>query len=1068
MNLGRINNLVRVSPKLTSDKALNQFSTAALSFSKFGIKLIRKYDPSPIILAFNDSSRLTTTSDGTAADENAWVKMASSNKMLSDLVHFFGDDVSVGTVSVSRSTAFMVIISTIGVLVGALSAVWNGVKLMISIRRFLLRIIIAAVGLQLGAMLMDKGLQIGEEFVTNSSKVPEVTIIERNLLLADWYESGFVIPDGATVTVKNGRMKMDPKTVASINRFVFKKKNANGDDEALSQYIIEQSKANNNVYQVAFLAPYTGDKKVTWRTKALTEYATYMADSVNSSEKTESKKGSDGDKKSASDMITSAGYTSNVRNSHSGSGREFTYTGSVQSTGSNYGISPIAAYNLLNTNFANDSMIYRDNSGLAITIPSVAVDVATGASASFTGSDGKAKSYMDNPLLRFLISVVMMVAGAKALVDIFMAGFGGVFKGGAKTSIGSAEGLGEFIGGIVALLVGAVGISFIMTLAIVFTDIVWSLLHGLFQSKGADNVIEQFVDSLGLRDGSGISGWFMSTLADMLQSAVGAFMTIAGFFIIPKFVKIPIQAFGQYCSTIPSTFAARARMMGDRFVSDQHQGGGKTYGGGSSAGSSASGIGSGVSNAVTSGAKDAAKSISAGLGVAGAVGGLVGGKIGDSIAKHNENKSEQENNQGDVENSDEKNNDLEKVDNQAETMSQQESIEGDEGDVENVDSETQGNTEDVDLEKADMTSLSQSDSETLDKSDDIDGDSVTKSQQESLAESIDKSDDIDGDSISNSQQESLAEQKTQEGPIDLSERNAENNKEFGVNNLNSKSLSQNTGPVTSSKTDEIGGDTKSVDASLVDGTSSISEKASVTEGNNQFEAKVDSPTLNRGDTHSSIETGVADGHRESLAGNQTTNIHGQTTNADGSITSSTGTFNQTNHQTSTNQTPTNQTSTNQTSTNKTSTKKSVTNQSGQKPVGGSLKSKLMNSKVTQGVGKVASYSGRNASIGNVAKAVGNVGSTFVAAQGRTIGEAAGVTPTQARPQQQSRPTQASGNRPVRKQKPKSVNTPAQRRVDTRVATNTSRSSVQQTSQTISKKSNPVDPTPKGSRNGSLK
>ena len=597
---------------ITIEKALGDFSAIALKFSNLGLKLLKKYNPAPLILSFWNLNELSNYAPG----DNAWVDIINGNASVKSIFSFFGGQSPIPGVT----TSFMIfgVLSVLAFLFGAFTSIWNGQKFMITIRKILLRTAIAGAGLYAASLLMTRGLNYLVEFVDNSATAGTTGIVQKNLLLADWYESGFKLPEGTTVTVENGKLQMSQEAIGEINRWLYKRKFGEvADDETLAKYIKEKASVNNNTYQIAFMPPVTSSGS-TWRTAAVMDYSKYITEAV--------------DEKNSSDedIVTkanNAGYFAYQSNSASGDGSgTITYTGANDRT---YGISPIAAYNLMGTDFSNNSIKYNNNLG-APTIPTVAINIVYG---STLGEDGR---YTSNPILKFVISVVMVIAAVKALIDIFVAGFGGIFKGGAKSAFGSAEGIGEVVGGVLALLLGVAGMGLIMTLSITFVDVIWGIIMDLLGKQSANDAFGGFVEDLDL----GIFDFMKGILTWGLDS----FMAIAGFFMMPKFVKVPIQAFGQFCASIPGSMAARAARWGVRFTGDHHTGAGGVGGGGGlfgGGGSRGGGLANNVGQAAQAGLSDAAKATGAGAALGGAVLGGILSKAGDLVlgGKSSENSA---------------------------------------------------------------------------------------------------------------------------------------------------------------------------------------------------------------------------------------------------------------------------------------------------------------------------------------------------------------------------------------------------------------------------------------------
>jgi len=104
-------------------------------------------------------------------------------------------------------------------------------------------------------------------------------------------------------------------------------------------------------------------------------------------------------------------------------------------------MSPLAAYNLMATNFSNDGMVVSTNTG-NITTPTVAAGIIYGA-----GREQKSAP----AILKLVMMFTMVGVGMKAIMSILSAGFGGLFKGAAGASLGSTAGFGTAVGGLFRL-----------------------------------------------------------------------------------------------------------------------------------------------------------------------------------------------------------------------------------------------------------------------------------------------------------------------------------------------------------------------------------------------------------------------------------------------------------------------------------------------------------------------------------------------------------------------------------------------------------------------------------------
>ena len=791
---------------ITMEKALGDFSAIALKFSNLGLKLLKKYNPAPLILSFWNLNELSNYAPG----DNAWVDIINGTDSVKSIFSFFGGQSPIPGVT----TSFMIfgVLSVFAFLFGAFTAIWNGQKFMITIRKILLRTAIAGAGLYAASLLMTRGLNYLVEFVDNSATVTPTSIVQKNLLLADWYESGFKLPKGTTVTVENGKLKMSQDAIGEINRWLYKRKfgEAEVDDEILAKYIKEKASVNNNTYQIAFMPPVTSSGS-TWRTAAVMDYSKYITDSIDENSETDE------------DIVSkaaNAGYFNYQSNTATGDG-----TGAITYSGVNnrtYGISPIAAYNLIGTDFSNNSIKYNNNLG-APTIPTVAINISYGATL------GKSGKYTSNPILKFVISVVMVIAAVKALIDIFVAGFGGIFKGGAKSAFGSAEGIGEVVGGVLALLLGVAGMGLIMTLSITFVDVIWGIIMDLLGKQSANDAFGGFVEDLDL----GIFDFMKGILTWGLDS----FMSIAGFFMMPKFVKIPIQAFGQFCASIPGTIAARAARWGAIFTGDYHSGGsgggggsGGIFGGGGSRGG---GLANNVGQAAQAGLSDAAKATGAGAALGGAVLGGILSKAGDLVlgGKSSENsagdinKNDSESlNEGD-EDSQNTTEGNENVDQTAEETVDARQAGSEQQEVANQTSETsEQSLSEGSLNEGDSQSLKTGD--TKSSTTENGGNEVTSAEQKATLNASDESNGLT-QSQSSSGPVTNSQGGTNEQTTDASKSSENANVKEQVN------ASVNGGNVESRETTDIsGGDSLSRDTINGAPETSVDGNSSIVEGNN--------------------------------------------------------------------------------------------------------------------------------------------------------------------------------------------------------------------------------------------
>lgn len=601
---------------IKTEEVLERFNQLGVQFVGAGARLIRKYNPAPVIMAFMDSSQLI---DG-ANEENELIKAINSNETASGFVRFFGD--SSGVAGASYGLLFMGILALVATLLASVTMLFNGRRFGITLRRNLIRLLVATAGLQLAANLMNAGINWIDDTTESKQEAVVTNIVERNLHIAKWYETGFKIPDGVSIEVKNGKFRFSREIIGAINRNNFQTINGWTDDEEIGA-AISLAAGKGNTYKAEFIAATRKDGN-SWKTGKMYDIADFIA-------------AADDEDNELNLDPNAVGYISHVSSTASGNAKSMTY--SSGQTASRFGISPIAAYNLVNSSFELDSVNFNNNVANP-TIPTVAlmVDKPNAGKTSLKG--------LDNSFLRFIVTLTMMITGLKGLITIFAAGFGGIIRGGTKSTFGSALGFGELIGGVAALIMGVAGIGVLMGMSLIFLDTAWDIFESLIVGSGdEDGLLSEFTE--GLRNVDGLFGIITNLIADAIAQLGKFVLFVISLFIAPRLVKIPIDVFAQWCSTLPPILGAKFAQYANIFVNDQSVGGGAA-GAGSGASGVAGSIGGKIGSAMGGATKDAAKTMAgAGLLGIGAIGGAYSAmkngenaKAGDSISNTENNTDE--------------------------------------------------------------------------------------------------------------------------------------------------------------------------------------------------------------------------------------------------------------------------------------------------------------------------------------------------------------------------------------------------------------------------------------------
>lgn len=600
----------KMKPEAISNAAaMDSWNESVMKLSNFGMKILKKWNPAPVVLAFIDDSELNAASNA----ENGFIQMIRDDANFSGIVHLFGAPVSVGSVTVSRSFLVLVSVNLLILIYGLIARLANGMLLDDSIRRVIVTTLSATAGIVLGARMLTMGVNWFADISNDAADQKNTNIVEKHLNLSDWYATSFSIPANVSLNVKNGSFALTREDVRAINHHTYSiVTGRDGSDEEVAERIISAAQTDNNETAVNFNTAVRKNGQP-WATNKIFEVAEAVASKP---------------KEDISADALSAGYIDVGKQGLRGSGdaksAQYTMAGA-----SNYGMSPIAAYQMLRTSFDKNGWAVKSNTA-TVKIPSVAISVA--------GSTGATKA---PPLVRFVASIAMVLAAIKAFISIITSGFGGVFKGGGLSAIGSPAGAGELVGGVIALVGGLFGIGLIMGLSMSIMDAVYSIINDLLNSNSGSGLVESAMEPLlsGLRTQSIMGINWGDALADLFVNIGTFIVSMIALFSLPKIAKIPIEGFGQYMSGLPGSFAQRAQGMANDFINGRHLAGngplsqlGASRGGFGGGGGTPGGI-AGALGAGGSGVKDSAKSLASAGSVLGA---YALGKMA-SIAEGDEN-----------------------------------------------------------------------------------------------------------------------------------------------------------------------------------------------------------------------------------------------------------------------------------------------------------------------------------------------------------------------------------------------------------------------------------------------
>lgn len=576
----------------------------AKSFSMFGLKLLKAFNPFPVIASFYDSSFLNNanyTTDG-SSEKNELINLINSNDMLSGAIHLFGDPVTVGPVT--TSLAYMITATIVFAMFGygAFTKLWNGQRMSITFRKAFVKILIASVAIPLVSVYGSRGLSWTIDTIDQENETKEQTILRNNLNIYNWYKNAsFGLPPGTTLTVRNGYFVFTPETVEAINKWSATNRSSASSslivddytnpfdntgviktrkpskpasktdlsDSAVANGIVSAARTNKNTTKVSFAPSYStgfvssaaaGTGGTPWDVSDIVSYAEALG----------SNKKYDGKDKSVAEnqYITNAGLVA----TQGGNDLSYTFTQS----GNQYGISPLAAFNLMSTDFNESGFVVRTNTS-DITTPTIAPYVITDASQQVKAPG----------IIKIVVMFTIMMSGIKALMTIISSSFGALFRGGAGAALGSAAGAGNLVGGAIALTLGVLGLSVIMTIAVGLMDMFYTFIAKVLFSWDVLSAIQDVSKEVG----ESLFGWIAKIpiigdlLASIITSLTAAVMGIVAMMMMPQLVKTPTIAYGEFVAGIPSAMSERFATWERVFTGDYHSGsGGSIFSGGSRVG----------------------------------------------------------------------------------------------------------------------------------------------------------------------------------------------------------------------------------------------------------------------------------------------------------------------------------------------------------------------------------------------------------------------------------------------------------------------------------------------------
>lgn len=563
-----VNMANHVSPSQASgNKVSAALRNTSAKIANIGITLLRYFSPAPVLLALFNENELRNASNG----DNLFVKFVIGNEILRDMIHFFGGRAPAPFSRVSNMFMIVGICSFFMLGFYGFAEFFSSGSLIKWLKKTFLKVTIMMVGIPLSMKVYNEGLKLLDNFVAIQSQPPESEALRNNLGLAMWANAGFALPSGTELKVVNDNFEWDENTVQKINLHSARllglissnqeQHPSNKVKELVVKKMISFGDDKNNA-TLAWAEPLTEDGKV-YHTDGLNA----LADALGSDEKI--------DPKSKDINLNTIGYLNNGKMKASGSGDTYTYS---QTDNNYWGFSPIAAFNFVNTDFSNTSISIIDNMSTN-KIPAVAAEAAAYnvGSAKQLNSRGHEMHMPDT--VAGIISFVSIIFAVKALSLILTNGFGGLLFGAGRSTAGSAQGVGQLIGGICALVGGLMGVALIDVLVLQAFDFVYGLIAELVDKIPGISNLNDAAASI-QKSAIGKIPWLGNFIVGLCRSVSTLLSSIIVLLFSVSFIRVPLMAFAQACAGLPMKFAEAAARMEAKITGDYNPpSGGGTPGG---------------------------------------------------------------------------------------------------------------------------------------------------------------------------------------------------------------------------------------------------------------------------------------------------------------------------------------------------------------------------------------------------------------------------------------------------------------------------------------------------------
>lgn len=547
----------------STEEGLNAMSAAAVKMGGFGVSFLNKYNPGPLLISLYDSRQMNNYPD------NEWIKFVRQHAVLNEIVHTFGDQVP-GT-GMSFFLIFGAVIAIAGLGVSMLFVLLGNRTIGDAFKKFILRAVISALGIYLIGNALSLSLKWLDGTIQDMARSPSSEYTKDNLNLYDWYLTGFQLPSGVTIEIGiDGNFKLKQSDVEAINKMTYERVHGETATAENMKAQMETYAQNGNSGMASFITPIYNSNEGGdgWNTDKYYAYMGVYAQNIDLGSPDDFNVDTESPIYDQPFSIYKSKYTYMSNLQMTKNGTSWNVNGGTANKNF-YGINPISALNMMRSDFSGGSI--AATSTVYPSIGYVAFDISVPDPA---GTGTPADRNM-NALSWFIATFTLTLAALKGFFTIITSGFAGLISGGVRTSSGSAGGLGQALGAVIALVGGILGISILMSITLSLLDVVYGVATDLV---GSVDAVEAFLQPMleALRDVPIIGPFF----GGVLKTITHAFMTVLLALTFPKMGSIPINMFVQWVSDIPGHLSEKAMMLENMLMSNRGSAGMGGLGGG--------------------------------------------------------------------------------------------------------------------------------------------------------------------------------------------------------------------------------------------------------------------------------------------------------------------------------------------------------------------------------------------------------------------------------------------------------------------------------------------------------